>query len=197
MTYEWGYTYGPPMAVAPLPNVRRVLDYAVTEIPPEKICLGIPNYGYDWPLPYRQGETQAQSLSNQEAVAAAVAYGRRSSTTRRPRAPGSGIRRRTAPSMRCGSRTPEASARSCGSSGSTASTARGTGTWTDRFPRAGPSSTPCGTWRISRRPGSAADFCKKCRRKRTNNSFVWTVANFCAILTHNTQAEYAISRTGG
>ena len=75
MTYEWGYTYGPPMAVAPLPNVRRVLDYAVTEIPPEKICLGIPNYGYDWPLPYRQGETQAQSLSNQEAVAAAVAYG--------------------------------------------------------------------------------------------------------------------------
>ena len=25
MTYEWGYTYGPPMAVAPLPNVRQVL----------------------------------------------------------------------------------------------------------------------------------------------------------------------------
>ncbi len=25
MTYEWGYTYGPPMAVAPLPNVRRVV----------------------------------------------------------------------------------------------------------------------------------------------------------------------------
>ena len=35
MTYEWGYTYGPPMAVAPLPNVRAVLDYAVTEIPAE------------------------------------------------------------------------------------------------------------------------------------------------------------------
>lgn len=42
MTYEWGYTAGPPMAVAPLPNVRAVLDYAVTEIPPEKIFLGIP-----------------------------------------------------------------------------------------------------------------------------------------------------------
>ena len=75
MTYEWGYTYGPPMAVAPLPNVRRVLDYAVTEIPPEKIFLGLPNYGYDWPLPYRQGETQARSVSNQEAVALAVAHG--------------------------------------------------------------------------------------------------------------------------
>ena len=33
MTYEWGYTYGPPMAVAPLPQVRGVLDYALTEIP--------------------------------------------------------------------------------------------------------------------------------------------------------------------
>ena len=75
MTYEWGYTYGPPMAVAPLPNVRAVLDYAVTEIPPEKILLGVPNYGYDWPLPYRQGETRAESLSNQAAIRLAIRHG--------------------------------------------------------------------------------------------------------------------------
>lgn len=75
MTYEWGYTAGPPMAVAPLPNVRAVLDYAVTEIPQEKIYLGIPNYGYDWPLPFRQGETQAKSISNQAAVELALQYG--------------------------------------------------------------------------------------------------------------------------
>lgn len=75
MTYEWGYTYGPPMAVAPLPNVRRVLDYALTEMPPEKIFLGIPNYGYDWPLPFVQGETRAQSISNQEAVTIAIENG--------------------------------------------------------------------------------------------------------------------------
>ena len=75
MTYEWGYTYGPPMAVAPLPNVRAVLDYAVTEILPEKIFLGVPNYGYDWPLPFRQGETRAESLSNEEAVRRAIRYG--------------------------------------------------------------------------------------------------------------------------
>ena len=75
MTYEWGYTYGPPMAVASLPNVRQVLDYAVTEIPREKIYLGVPNYGYDWPLPFRQGETKARSISNQEAVSIAVAQG--------------------------------------------------------------------------------------------------------------------------
>lgn len=63
------------MAVAPLPNVREVLDYAVTEIPREKIYLGIPNYGYDWPLPFVEGRTRARSLSNQEAVELAVRYG--------------------------------------------------------------------------------------------------------------------------
>ena len=72
MTYEWGYTYGPPMAVAPLPNVEAVLRYALSVIPSEKIYLGIPNYGYDWPLPYRRGETKAQSISNQRAVELAV-----------------------------------------------------------------------------------------------------------------------------
>ena len=74
MTYEWGYTYGPPMAVAPLPNVRAVLDYAVTAIPSSKIFLGIPNYGYDWPLPFVQGVTRAQSISNQHAIELAVEH---------------------------------------------------------------------------------------------------------------------------
>ena len=74
MTYEWGYTYGPPMAVAPLPNVRRVVEYALTEMPAGQIYLGIPNYGYDWTLPYRQG-SRAQSISNQYAVELAARYG--------------------------------------------------------------------------------------------------------------------------
>ena len=75
MTYEWGYTYGPPTAVAPLPNVRAGLDYAVTQMPAGKIFLGVPNYGYDWPLPFIQGETRAQSISNQRAIELAVQYG--------------------------------------------------------------------------------------------------------------------------
>ena len=75
MTYEWGYTYGPPMAVAPLPNVRAVLDYAVTEIPPEKIMLGVPNYGYDWPLPFVRGTTKAETIGNVQAVQRAIEYG--------------------------------------------------------------------------------------------------------------------------
>ena len=68
MTYEWGYTYGPPMAVSPVNKVTEVVDYAVGEIPPEKIKMGIPNYGYDWTLPYVQGESRARSLGNVEAV---------------------------------------------------------------------------------------------------------------------------------
>ena len=75
MTYEWGYTYGPPMAVAPLPQVRAVLDYAVTEIDPARIFLGVPLYGYDWPLPFVQGGTQAQSVSPTQAVEQAVRVG--------------------------------------------------------------------------------------------------------------------------
>ena len=75
MTYEWGYTYGPPMAVAPINKVRRVVEYAVTEIPPEKIDLGIPNYGYDWPLPYERGVTKATTLGNIQAVRIAVEQG--------------------------------------------------------------------------------------------------------------------------
>lgn len=67
MTYEWGYTFGPAMAVAPVNEVRRVLNYAVTAIPSEKILMGIPNYGYDWTLPFEPG-TRARALSNVGAV---------------------------------------------------------------------------------------------------------------------------------
>ncbi|TCL61196.1 spore germination protein [Kineothrix alysoides] len=72
MTYEWGYTYGPPMAVAPINKVREVVDYAITRIPIEKINLGIPNYGYDWTLPYERGVTKARTISNTEAVQIAI-----------------------------------------------------------------------------------------------------------------------------
>ena len=75
MTYEWGYKYGPPMAVAPLNKVREVLDYAVTVIPPEKILMGVPNYGYDWTLPFVQGESEAETISNVEALSRAARVG--------------------------------------------------------------------------------------------------------------------------
>lgn len=75
MTYEWGYTYGPPLPVAPLNEVKRVLDYGVSRIPRDKIFMGIPNYGYDWILPYERGVTKAKSISNPEAVDIARRFG--------------------------------------------------------------------------------------------------------------------------
>lgn len=75
MTYEWGYAYGEPMAIAPLPQVRAVLDYALAETAPEKIFLGVPLYAYDWPLPYAQGMTKAETLSSQQAAERAARLG--------------------------------------------------------------------------------------------------------------------------
>lgn len=75
MTYEWGYSQGPPMAVAPINQVRRVVDYAVTEIAPDKLSLGIPNYGYDWPLPYERGVTRARTISHSQALQLAIDFG--------------------------------------------------------------------------------------------------------------------------
>ncbi len=72
MTYEWGYTYGPPMAVAPVNMVRRVIEYALTEIDRSKIDMGIPNYGYDWTLPFVSGASRATTIGNIEAVQIAI-----------------------------------------------------------------------------------------------------------------------------
>lgn len=74
-SYEWGYTYGPPMAVAPIASVRRVLDYAVTRIDPSKIFMGFPNYAYDWELPFTAGQTRAQLIGNEAAPLLAAEVG--------------------------------------------------------------------------------------------------------------------------
>ena len=73
MTYEWGYTYGPPMAEAPINKVNEVVEYALTRISSSKILLGVPTYGYDWPLPFEQGVTKATSLSPVECIRIAEA----------------------------------------------------------------------------------------------------------------------------
>lgn len=46
----------------------------MTEIPSEKILLGIPNYGYDWTLPFVQGSA-ARTISHTAAVNLALREG--------------------------------------------------------------------------------------------------------------------------
>lgn len=73
MTYEWGYRLGPPQAISPLNEIKRVLDYAVTVIPRDKIFFGFQIYARDWLLPYVQGE-EAETFSQQEAIRRAVEH---------------------------------------------------------------------------------------------------------------------------
>lgn len=62
------------MPTAPIDKVRQVIDYAVTQIEPNKIFMGVPNYAYDWTLPYVKGESRARSLGNVAAVEQAQSF---------------------------------------------------------------------------------------------------------------------------
>ncbi|MFT4143562.1 MAG: LysM peptidoglycan-binding domain-containing protein [Mobilitalea sp.] len=68
MNYNWGYSYGPPAPVSSITDLKEVLNYVLTQVPPEKIDLGIPIIGYDWELPYIIGVTKARSLTIISAV---------------------------------------------------------------------------------------------------------------------------------
>ncbi|HEX5115359.1 MAG TPA: glycosyl hydrolase family 18 protein [Pseudonocardiaceae bacterium] len=48
MGYDYHWSTSPPGAIAPIGWINSVLAYARTQIPPDKIVLGIPMYGYDW-----------------------------------------------------------------------------------------------------------------------------------------------------
>lgn len=74
MTYEWGWAGGQPWAIAPINEVRRVLDYAITVIPRNKILMGIPLYGRDWKVPWVQG-TIASTVTYMQAIRRALQYG--------------------------------------------------------------------------------------------------------------------------
>ncbi|MGE8204424.1 LysM peptidoglycan-binding domain-containing protein [Heyndrickxia sp. NPDC080065] len=74
MTYEWGWAGGKPLAIAPINEVKKVLDYAVTVIPNYKILMGAPLYGRDWKIPWQEG-TFAKTIRPQQAVLLASKYG--------------------------------------------------------------------------------------------------------------------------
>lgn len=75
MTYEWGWSGGEPMAVSPIPQMRKVMLYAISVVPKEKIMMGMPLYGYDWTLPHVPRGKFAKSISPQRALELALRYG--------------------------------------------------------------------------------------------------------------------------
>lgn len=75
MTYEWGYSAGPPLPVSPINEVEKVLNYAISVMPVNKILMGQNLYGYDWTLPFVRGESFARALSPQQAIRLAYEQG--------------------------------------------------------------------------------------------------------------------------
>lgn len=49
MAYDHAWQGSAPGPVAPLPWVEDVVRFALDQLPPEKVVLGLPTYGYDWP----------------------------------------------------------------------------------------------------------------------------------------------------
>ena len=74
MTYDWGCGACPPMAVAPVNEMIKVLDYAVSVIPRDKILMGVPFYGFDWTLPFETGD-MGKLVDYTSALKLAAKYG--------------------------------------------------------------------------------------------------------------------------
>jgi spore germination protein len=55
--------------------LKEYLGFVVTQIPPEKIMIGLTRIAYDWELPYFEGETIGSSLSNSGAIDLATQLG--------------------------------------------------------------------------------------------------------------------------
>lgn len=49
MTYDWHWETSTSGPIAPYAWMEQVIKYTVTQIPTEKIVLGVGLYGYDWP----------------------------------------------------------------------------------------------------------------------------------------------------
>ncbi len=68
MAYDEHWFGGPPGPVASLPWVNKVMDYAVSTMPSQKVLMGVGCYGYDWPA---WGQAKTVRWKDVQALAAA------------------------------------------------------------------------------------------------------------------------------
>ncbi|MBQ2960945.1 MAG: hypothetical protein IJE09_06965 [Oscillospiraceae bacterium] len=83
MFCRWAHAYSPPLPLAPLPYIRAALDKLCPIIASEKMLLGISGSGFDWRLPWRQGDS-ARQIST--PLAAQLAMSQRAEIRFDPRA---------------------------------------------------------------------------------------------------------------
>jgi len=76
MNYDFRWPTSPPGPIAPQDWFVRNINNMVKIVPPDKLIMGIANYGYDWPKPTKQDpHPVAASLSFQQGVLTAVESG--------------------------------------------------------------------------------------------------------------------------
>jgi spore germination protein len=75
MNYSWGNNPGPPMPAASIFMLRLFVDYLITQIPTDKMIIGLPLFGYGWQLPYIIGVTQANAITYESAINLALDTG--------------------------------------------------------------------------------------------------------------------------
>jgi peptidoglycan-N-acetylglucosamine deacetylase len=76
MNYDFRWSSSDPGPIAPQDWFERNIDNMVKLVPPEKLVMGIANYGYDWPAKTgRDRHPLAQSVSFQQGVITAVESG--------------------------------------------------------------------------------------------------------------------------
>jgi spore germination protein YaaH len=76
MAYDYHWARSTPGPVAPITWVHQVLDYAKTQIPAEKILLGVPVSGYDWVDGQGEVVTWLQCFGRTRAFHATLQYDR-------------------------------------------------------------------------------------------------------------------------
>lgn len=71
---DWGNALSAPQAIAPSGRIRAALDYASGKLPAGKLMLALSAHGYNWRLPWRQGEA-ASPIFHTAAANMAVSLG--------------------------------------------------------------------------------------------------------------------------
>jgi spore germination protein YaaH len=71
MAYDQHYSGGPAGPIADVAWVNDVINYATTALPPQKILLGLPFYGYNWAI----GQAGAHSMTYKDVVSTVLSTG--------------------------------------------------------------------------------------------------------------------------
>ncbi len=68
ISYQWTYAYMSLVEQTTIKFLEKYVQYAVTQIPPEKILVGITRVAYDWELPYVENESHVNTLTNSSSL---------------------------------------------------------------------------------------------------------------------------------